>query len=65
MTDDPDMLRLAGRNSDAGAKPVVVGDDRQVGPVGPGGAMGAVVRRHPEALQALGENLRQVDPTER
>jgi ATP-dependent exoDNAse (exonuclease V) alpha subunit len=34
MTDDPDMLRLAGRISDAGAKLVVVGDDRQLGPVG-------------------------------
>jgi ATP-dependent exoDNAse (exonuclease V) alpha subunit len=65
MTDDPDMLRLAGRISDAGAKLVVVGDDRQLGPVGPGGAIGALVQRHPEALQTLGENLRQVDPAER
>jgi ATP-dependent exoDNAse (exonuclease V) alpha subunit len=65
MTDDPDMLRLTGRIEKAGAKMVVVGDDRQLGPVGPGGAMGALVSRHPEALQTLSENLRQRDPEER
>jgi conjugative relaxase-like TrwC/TraI family protein len=47
MTDDPDMLRLAIRIDEASAKLIVVGDHRQLGPVGPGGAMGALVQRHP------------------
>ena len=42
MTDDPDFLRLALRVEEAGAKLVIVGDNRQLGSVGPGGAMGAL-----------------------
>ncbi len=34
-------------------------------PVGPGGALGALVARHPGAVHYLGENRRQGDPEER
>ena len=53
MTDDPDFLRLALRVEGAGAKMVIVGDNRQLGSVGPGGAMGALLPRHPEAVHML------------
>jgi ATP-dependent exoDNAse (exonuclease V) alpha subunit len=65
MTNDLDMVRLVNRIERAGAKLVVVGDDRQLGPVGPGGAMGALVDRHPEMLHVLDQNHRQHDPHER
>ncbi len=44
MTDDPDLLRLLTAADDAGAKVVMVGDDRQLGAVGPGGSLGALDR---------------------
>jgi ATP-dependent exoDNAse (exonuclease V) alpha subunit len=44
---------------------VLVGDHRQLGPVGPGGALGALVTRQPEILHILTENIRQSDPIER
>jgi hypothetical protein len=65
MTDDADLLRLAAHVEAAGAKLVLLGDDRQLGPVGPGGALGALVARHPGTLHALVENRRQVNPEER
>jgi hypothetical protein len=61
MTDDLDLLRLVGKVELAQAKLVMVGDDRQLGPVGPGGAMRALVERHPSMLHTLDENRRQVD----
>ena len=65
MTDDVDLIRLTGYVEASGAKLVLVGDDRQLGPVGPGGALGALVSRHPGAVHDLVENRRQSDPDER
>jgi ATP-dependent exoDNAse (exonuclease V) alpha subunit len=65
MTNDLDMLPLVNRIETAGAKIVVVGDDRQLGPVGPGGAMGALVARHPDILHPLDVNHRRRDVEER
>ena len=65
MTDDVDLLRLAAHVEAAGAKLVLLGDDRQLGPVGPGGALGALVARHPAAVHVLSENCRQVSADER
>ena len=64
MTDDPAMLRLVVAANLARSKLVVIGDDRQLGAVGPGGALGALLRRHPGAVHHLGENVRQHDPAE-
>jgi conjugative relaxase-like TrwC/TraI family protein len=65
MTDDPAMLRLVVAVNLARAKLVVIGDDRQLGAVGPGGALGALLTRHPGAVHHLADNVRQVDPGER
>jgi ATP-dependent exoDNAse (exonuclease V) alpha subunit len=65
MTDDADLLSLAAHVEAAGAKLVLVGDDRQLDPVGPGGALGALVARHPGAVHTLSENRRQADAAER
>lgn len=43
----------------------MVGDHRQLGAVGPGGALAALVSRHPPAIHQLVGNRRQVDPEER
>jgi hypothetical protein len=64
-TDDPDFAKLLASVQRAKAKLVVVGDDRQLSPVGPGGALAAPVRRHPQRLFALKTNVRQRDPGER
>ncbi len=65
MTDDADLARLAAYTELAAAKLVLTGDHRQLGPVGPGGALGALVKRHPDAVHYLQENRRQHDPGER
>lgn len=65
MTDDAGLARLLTATQRAGAKVVLVGDDRQLGAVGPGGALGALLARHPEAVHVLDENVRQHDPEER
>ena len=65
LTDDTGLLRLVAHFEAAGAKLVLVGDDRQLGPVGPGGALGALVARHPGAVHTLSENRRQLDTRER
>ncbi len=64
MTDDVDLVRLAAHVEAAGAKLILLGDHRQIGPVGPGGALGALVSRHPGAVHHLVENRRQHDPEE-
>jgi hypothetical protein len=48
-----------------GAKAVVIGDHRQLGAVGPGGGLEALVNRHGPALHVLDENVRQRDPAGR
>ena len=64
MTDDVDLVRLNAYVEAAGAKLVLTGDHHQFGPVGPGGALGALVARHPGAVHYLAENRRQHDPEE-
>ncbi|MGO9963105.1 MAG: MobF family relaxase, partial [Acidimicrobiales bacterium] len=65
MTSDVDLARLLTAVERSGAKLIVVGDDRQLGAIGPGGALTALAERHPEQLWALTDNLRQNDPAER
>jgi hypothetical protein len=65
MTPDVDLVRLLTAVERSGAKLVVVGDDRQLGPVGPGGALRALAERHPGHVFTLGDNLRQRDRAER
>ena len=65
MTADVDLARLLLGVERAGGKLVIVGDHRQLSAVGPGGALRAVLERHPEIVTTLHENLRQRDPAER
>ncbi len=65
MTDDVGLARLSAYVEAAGAKLIVVGDHRQLGAIGPGGALAALVSRHPGAVHQLVENRRQVDADER
>ncbi len=65
MTEDVGLARLAAHVEAAGAKLVVVGDLRQLGAVGTGGALAALVGRHRDAVHQLVDNRRQVDPDER
>ena len=44
---------------------MLVGDHRQLAAVGPGGALHALVNRHPDAVHRVVENRRQHDPGER
>jgi ATP-dependent exoDNAse (exonuclease V) alpha subunit len=65
MTDDVGLARLTTHAQLAGAKLIVVGDHRQLGAVGSGGALAALVARHPDAVHHLSENRRQTNPEER
>ena len=65
MTDDPDLLHLLTRCEFARTKVVMVGDDHQLSPVGPGGALGAMLKRYGGKAYVLDENLRQHDQSER
>jgi hypothetical protein len=65
MADDATTLRLLTAADLAKAKVVIVGDDRQLPAISAGGAMGAVLDRHPHAVHVLAENVRQADPGER
>ena len=65
MTADADLLRLVVGVQRAGAKLVLVGDPRQLSSVGPGGALDAVLDRHPDIVTVLADNVRQHDPDER
>jgi conjugative relaxase-like TrwC/TraI family protein len=65
MTDDRSMLKLLAAVHVAGAKAVVIGDHLQLGAVGPGGGLEALVNRHGPAVHVLDENIRQRDPAER
>lgn len=65
MADDPSVLRLLAAAETAGSKIVMVGDHRQLGAVGPGGTLEAVIARHTDAVHVLDENVRQADPAER
>ena len=65
MTDDPALLRLLTACEVAVAKVILVGDHRQLGPVGPGGSLRALLNRHAGQVHVLNENVRQEDPGER
>jgi hypothetical protein len=65
MTEDAHLVALTARVEAAGAKLILVGDPHQLGAVGPGGALAALVRRHPDVVHQLRENRRQHDPAER
>jgi len=65
LADDPSVLRLLAAAETAGAKVVMVGDHRQLGAVGPGGSLEALVGRHDDGVHILDQNVRQVDPDER
>lgn len=65
MVNDPTLLKLSVAAEAAGSKVIVVGDHHQLGAVGPGGGLEALIDRHPAAVHTLTENIRQVDPAER
>jgi hypothetical protein len=65
MTDDPAMLRLLAATEASRSKLIIVGDHRQLGAVGPGGSLQALVARHTGSVHALRENVRQANPEER
>ncbi len=65
MTADTDIVRLLAAVERSRAKLIVLGDDRQLGAVGPGGGLRALAERHPNHVFTLTENLRQADPEER
>ncbi|MFP5326013.1 MAG: AAA family ATPase [Acidimicrobiia bacterium] len=56
------MLKLLAAVDVAGAKAVVIGDHRQLGAVGPGGGLEALVNRYGPAVHVLEENIRQRIP---
>ncbi len=60
-----DVGKLLAAVEASGAKMVAVGDYRQLGSVGPGGALEALASRLPDHVWALTDNLRQVDSEER
>ena len=51
LADDPSVLHLLAAAQSAGAKVVMVGDHRQLGAVGPGGSLEALVGRHGDGVQ--------------
>ena len=65
MTNDRDILRVLVAAESARAKVVLVGDDRQLGPVGPGGTFAGLLDRAHHAVHVLDENVRQHSPGER
>jgi ATP-dependent exoDNAse (exonuclease V) alpha subunit len=62
MSSDADVGKLLAAVEASGAKLVAVGDYRQLGSVGPGGALEALAARHPGHVWALTDNLRQSTP---
>jgi conjugative relaxase-like TrwC/TraI family protein len=65
LTADVDLARLLLAVNRARGKLVIVGDPRQLAPVGPGGALQALLERHPDVVTVLNQNLRQRNPAER
>lgn len=65
LTADVDLARLLLAVERVGGKLVIVGDPRQLAPVGPGGALQALLERHPDIVTVLNQNLRQRNPAER
>jgi conjugative relaxase-like TrwC/TraI family protein len=65
MADDADLARLTLAITHAHASLVLVGDHHQLGAVGPGGALAALLERRPDLVVTLGDNIRQTDVAER
>jgi conjugative relaxase-like TrwC/TraI family protein len=65
LTADVDLARLLLAVNRARGKLVIVGDPRQLAPVGPGGALQALMERHADIVTVLNQNLRQRNPAER
>ncbi len=65
MASDRDIAFLLDQARWARAKVVMVGDDRQLGAVTVGGALGALVERHGGVVHVLDQNVRQHDEAER
>jgi ATP-dependent exoDNAse (exonuclease V) alpha subunit len=65
MAADAELLGLLVAVEAAGAKAVVIGDHHQLGAVGTGGGLEALVARHDDAVTVLRQNIRQRDPAER
>jgi len=65
IAEDAQRLKLLVAVEAAGATAVVIGDHHQLGAVGPGGGLEALVARHDPALVVLDQNVRQRDPAER
>jgi conjugative relaxase-like TrwC/TraI family protein len=65
MADDANLARLALAVQHAHASLVLVGDHHQLAAVGPGGALAALIARHPDLTVTLDHNVRQTDPAER
>ncbi len=61
MADDANLARLALAVQHAHARLVLVGDHHQLAAVGPGGALAALIDRHPELTVTLDHNVRQHD----
>jgi ATP-dependent exoDNAse (exonuclease V) alpha subunit len=65
MTDDHDIAALLTWTTTRGTKVVLVGDDRQLSAVGPGGGLRALAERFGGNVWELNENIRQPDISER
>jgi conjugative relaxase-like TrwC/TraI family protein len=65
MASDRDIAFLLEVARLRGTKVVMVGDDRQLGAVGVGGALGALVERHGGVVHHLTDNVRQHNQEER
>jgi hypothetical protein len=65
MASDRDIAFLLDQARWAGTKVVVVGDDRQLGAINVGGALGALVERHGGVMHVLDVNVRQHNEAER
>ena len=65
MAGDRDIAFLLDHARMRGAKVVMVGDDRQLGAVSVGGAVGALVERHGGIVHVLEQNVRQHNQAER
>src|SRR5580658_8378364 len=65
MADDPSVLALLAAAETAGSKVVLIGDHLQLGAVGPGGTLDALIARYSHAVHVLDETVRQADPDER
>jgi conjugative relaxase-like TrwC/TraI family protein len=65
MTNDHDIAALLTWTTNRGAKAVLVGDDRQLSAVGPGGGLRALADRFGGSVWELNENIRQPDISER